>query len=183
MFGLLLLFAIKGTTRDRPVLGSALKDSNPQPFAPLGSAPAPRAPRVLPPLSAPLPLTPAPPGSLRSGSVAGSGGVAARRGTAALLRLVAASLPRTSRKKRAFPLMSGGAASAGGMSSHRACATAAQHARPHAVRLRAHRVSRSASCRAACCPLAMHRASASTAARTGAEGAMSPPLESHEGLP
>ncbi len=33
---------------------------------------------------------------------------------AALLQLqVAASLPRTSRKKRAFPLMSGGAASAG----------------------------------------------------------------------
>jgi len=114
------------------------------------------------------------------GSVAGSGGVAARRGTAALLRLVAASLPRTSRKKRAFPLMSGGAASAGGMSSHRACATAAQHARPHAARLRAHRVLRSASSRAACCPLAMHRASASTAAMTGAEGALSPPLESHE---
>ncbi len=28
--------------------GSYPKDSNPQPFAPLGSAPAPRAPRVLP---------------------------------------------------------------------------------------------------------------------------------------
>jgi hypothetical protein len=57
-----------------------------------------------------------------------------------------------------------------------ACATAAQHARPHAVRLRAHQVSRSASCRAACCLLAnMHRASASTAARTGAEGALSLP--------
>ena len=57
-------------------LGSSPKDSNPQPPAPLGSASAPRDPRVLPPLSAPLPLTPAPPGSLRSGSVAGSGGVA-----------------------------------------------------------------------------------------------------------
>ena len=68
-----------------PILGSSPKDSNPQPLAPLGSAFAPRAPRVLPPLSAPLPLTPAPPGSLRSGSVAGSGGVAARRGTAALV--------------------------------------------------------------------------------------------------
>ena len=42
------------------------------------SAPAPRAPRGLPPLSA-LPLTPAPPGSLCSGSVAGSGDVATRR--------------------------------------------------------------------------------------------------------
>ena len=94
-----------------------LKDSNPQPPAPLGSAPAPRAPRVLPPLSA-LPLTPAPPGSLCSGSVAGSGDVAARRGAAASCRRnasikrssaaiaidhVAACLPRTSRKKRAFP--------------------------------------------------------------------------------
>ncbi len=58
---------------------------------------------------------------------------------------------------------------------HRACATAAQHTRPHAERLHAHRVSRSASCSAACCLLAMHRASASTAARTGAEGALSPP--------
>ena len=46
---------------------------------------------------------------------------------------VAASLPRTSRKKRAFlPSRSGGAASAGGSCSRRACATAAQHARPHA---------------------------------------------------
>ena len=62
------------------------KDSNPQPFAPLGSALAPRTPRVLPPLSAPLPLTPAPPGSLRSGSVAGGGGVAARRVAAAASR-------------------------------------------------------------------------------------------------
>ncbi len=50
-----------------------------------------------------------------------------------------------------------------------ACATS------RAVRLHAHRVSRSASCRAACCPLAMHRASASTAARKGADGALSPP--------
>jgi hypothetical protein len=65
--------------------------------------------------------------------------------------------------------------------SLRACATAAQHARTHFVRLPAHRVSRSASCRAACCLLAMHRASASTAARTGAEGALSPPLEKPRG--
>ena len=35
---------------DLCVVGSSPKDSNPQPFAPLGSAPAPRAPRVLPPL-------------------------------------------------------------------------------------------------------------------------------------
>jgi hypothetical protein len=48
------------------VFGSSPKDSNLQPLAPLGSAPAPRAPRVLPPLSAPLPLTPAPPGTLCS---------------------------------------------------------------------------------------------------------------------
>jgi hypothetical protein len=46
--------------------------------------------------------------------------------------LVAASLPRTSRKKRAFPPMSGGAASAGVSRTRRACATATQHARPHA---------------------------------------------------
>jgi hypothetical protein len=52
---------------------------------------------------------------------------------------VVASLPWTSRKKRA----SAGDASC----SHRACDTAAHHARPHAVRLRAHRVSRSASCK------------------------------------
>ncbi len=41
-----------------------------------------------------------------------------------LLRQVAASLPRTSRKKRAFPLMSGDAASAGG------CLAPAVHAPP-----------------------------------------------------
>ena len=69
-------------------------ESNPEPPAPLGSAPAPRAP-VLPPLNAPLPLTPAPPGSLCSGSVAGSGGVATQRGTAAL-RVVRQSRSSTS---------------------------------------------------------------------------------------
>jgi hypothetical protein len=36
-------------------LVAPLKDSNPQPLLPLGSAPAPRAPRVLSPLSAPCP--------------------------------------------------------------------------------------------------------------------------------
>jgi len=73
LFVSLLLFAVFKAVRD---LGSSPKNSNPQPPAPLGSAPAPRAPRVLPPLSAPLPLTPAPPGSLRSGSVYGTGDVA-----------------------------------------------------------------------------------------------------------
>ena len=58
------------------------RSSNPEPSAPLGPAPAPRAPRGLPPLSA-LPLTPAPPGSLCSVSVNGTGNVATRRGTAA----------------------------------------------------------------------------------------------------
>ena len=57
------------------ILGNPSRSSNPGPSAPLGPAPAPRAPRGLPPLSA-LPLTPAPPGSLCSGSVAGSGDVA-----------------------------------------------------------------------------------------------------------
>ena len=91
-----------------------LKDSNPQPPAPLGSAPAPRAPRVLPPLSA-LPLTPAPPGSLCSGSVAGTGDVATRRGTAARSRN-SCEPPSASRKKRALlPSRSGGVASAGGL--------------------------------------------------------------------
>jgi hypothetical protein len=107
------------------ILGSSPKDSNPQPFAPLGSAPAPRAPRVLPPLSAPLPLTPAPPGSLRSGSVAGTGGVATRCGAAWIRRMAtrcgAAWIRRSSceppsdqPQAACLPPMSGGAASAGG---------------------------------------------------------------------
>ncbi len=37
---------------------------------------------------------------------------------ALLLAVAAASIPRTSRKKRAFPLMSGGPALCGGVSSH-----------------------------------------------------------------
>ena len=93
---------------------------------------------------------------------------------------VAASLPRTSRKKRAFlPSRSGGAASAGGRScSRRTCATAAQHARPHAREGKGsprteRRVPHRAGQRAAL--FAMHRGSASTAANTGAEGALSPP--------
>ena len=64
----------------------------------------------------------------------------------------------------------------GGTCSRNACATAAQHARPSRAgrqRLPAHRASRSASCRAACRPFG--RASASTAANAGAEGALSPP--------
>ncbi len=42
------------------------------------------------------------------------GGMHGENGPVLLLPLITASLPRTSRKKRAFPLMSGGAASAGG---------------------------------------------------------------------
>ena len=93
---------------------------------------------------------------------------------------VAASLPRTSRKKCAFlPSRSGGAASGGaGSCSRNACATAAQHARPHAREGKGsprteRRVPHRAGQRAA--HLAMRRASASTAANTGAEGALSPP--------
>jgi hypothetical protein len=65
--------------------GNAPAGIEPEPLLPLGSAPTPRAPRVLPPLSAPLPLTPAPPGSLRSVSFAGTGDAATQRGTASLL--------------------------------------------------------------------------------------------------
>jgi hypothetical protein len=110
------------------IYGSSPKDSNPKPFAPLGSAPAPRAPRVLPPLSAPLPLTPAPPGSLCSGSVAGTGGVATRRGAAWICRS-SCEPPSDQPQEACLPLMSGGAASAGGVyppsMRHRrsACAT------------------------------------------------------------
>jgi hypothetical protein len=54
--------------------GSSPKDSNPRSLSHRSARPPPpRAPRVLPALSAPLPLTPAPPGSLRSGSGSGSG--------------------------------------------------------------------------------------------------------------
>jgi hypothetical protein len=81
--------------------GSSLKDSNPQPFAPLGSAPAPRTPRVLPPLSTPLPLTPAPPGLLRSGSVAGTGDVATRRGAAWIRRRVSSCEPPSDQPQEA----------------------------------------------------------------------------------
>jgi hypothetical protein len=48
-FTLHFFYVIKKTTAEANV-GSSPKDSNPRPFAPLGSAPAPRAPRVLPPL-------------------------------------------------------------------------------------------------------------------------------------
>ena len=65
-----------GYFRWGPFLGPTLvqpqKESNPQ-FRTARPGPRPRAPRVLPPLSAPLPLMPAPPGLLRSGSVAGTG--------------------------------------------------------------------------------------------------------------
>jgi hypothetical protein len=123
-------------------LGSSPKDSNPQPFAPLGSAPTPRAPRVLPPLSAPLPLTPAPPGALCSGSVAGTGGVATQHGTAASSRVSSCEPPSDQPQEACLPPHERRRCLCGGVSFHRACATAAQHARPHAVRLRAHRVSR-----------------------------------------
>ena len=64
-----------------------LRDSNPQHLLPLGSAPAPRAPLWAPTAERPpLPLTPAPPGTLCSGSVAGSGDVAAQRAAAASRR-------------------------------------------------------------------------------------------------
>ena len=88
---------------------------------------------------------------------------------------VAASLPRTSRKKRAFPqerqrCLCGGVLLPPCMRHRRsACATS----RAGRQRLPAHRASRSASCRAACRPFG--RASASTAANAGAEGALSPP--------
>jgi hypothetical protein len=74
--------------------GSFLKDSTPPPA--IGTPP--RGPRPARPscaptaLSAPLPLTPAPPGSLRSGSVAGTGGVG-EWGLNVELHQVAASLP------------------------------------------------------------------------------------------
>ena len=93
--------------------GSSPKDSNPQPPAPLGSAPAPRAPCVIPPLSAPLPVTPAPPGSLCSVSVAGSGDAAAQRGTAARLRRSSCEPPSDQPQEACLPPRSGGAASAG----------------------------------------------------------------------
>ena len=80
---------------------------------------------------------------------------------------VAASLPRTSRKKR----MSGGAASAGG--SRSACAPPLG-VRDLAVRARTSSVA-FCNLQGSMMPLAMHLASASTAARTGAEGALSPP--------
>ena len=101
------------------------KDSNP--------APAPRAPRELPPLSAP----PAPhdsrllhPARWAQGLVLG---VEKRQLNVALRgsAQVAASLPRTSRKKRAFPHQRRRCL-CGGSCSRNACATAAQHARPHA---------------------------------------------------
>ena len=64
-----------------------LRDSNPQHLLPLGSVPAPRAPLWAPTAERPpLPLTPAPPGTLCSGSVAGSGDVAAQRAAAASRR-------------------------------------------------------------------------------------------------
>jgi hypothetical protein len=149
--------------------GSSLKDSNPQPFAPLGSAPAPRAPRVLPPLSAPLPLTPAPPGLLRSGSVAGTGDVATRRGTAAAACRSSCEPPSDQPQEACLPPHERRRCLCGGVSSHRACATAVQHARPHEVRLPAHRVSRSASCRAACVCF--------NGRENRGRGALSPPLE------
>ena len=153
-------------------------DSNPGPSAPLGPAPAPRAPRGLPPLSA-LPLAPAPPGSLCSGSVAGSGDVATQRGAAwirvirnlsrASLGPAARSVPSSPAGAAALPLRGGVLLPPCMRHRRSACATS----RAGRQRLPAHRASRSASCRAACRPFG--RASASTAANTGAEGALSPP--------
>ena len=112
--------------------------------------PLPRAPRCgLPPLSAP----PCPSRLLHPARCAQGLLLGVEMWQLNVLLLhpdVAASLPRTSRKKR----MSGGAASAGGA-----------------------RTSSVAFCnlQGSMMPLAMHLASASTAARTGAEGALSPP--------
>jgi hypothetical protein len=122
--------------------GSSPKDSNPR------LVPPPRAPHVLPPLSAPLPLTPAPPGSLCSGSVAGTGDVATRRGAAwkihASSRVSSCEPPSDQPQEACLPPHERRRCLCGGVScSRRACATAAQHARPsRAVRLRAHRASR-----------------------------------------
>ena len=120
-------------------------------FPHLSAGPRPARPSWAP--TAERPPAPAPPGSLCSGSVAGTGDVATRRGTAGSSRVSSCELD--SRKKRAFLPRSGGAASAGGLAP-------AAHAPPplskrdltarEGKRLPAHRASRSASCRAACCP-------------------------------
>ena len=136
-------------------IGNPSRSSNPGPPAPLGPAPAPRAPRGLPPLSA-LPLTPAPPGSLCSVSVAGTGDVATRRGAAAS-RASSCEPPSDQPQEARLPpqperrrCLRGGGVLLPPCMRHRrsACATS----RAGRQRLPAHRASRSASCRAACRP-------------------------------
>ena len=158
--------------------GSSQPDSNPAPPAPLGPAPAPPPPRGLPPLSA-LPLPPAPPGSLCSGSVAGTGDVAAQRGAAWKIHVRSSCEPPSDQPQ---------AACLPPQQERRRCPcwvglAPAVHAPPplsmrdltcgKAKAPRAPSVPHRAEQRAA--HLAMHRASASTAANTGAEGALSPP--------
>ena len=100
---------------------------------------------------------------------------------------VAASLPRTSRKKRAFPLMSGGAASAGGVlflpcMRHRrsACATSRGEA-PRAPSVAFCIVQDSV------LPFGHAPCVCFNGRENRGRGALSPPLESHEksheGLP
>ena len=158
-------------------IGNPSRSSNPGPPAPLGPAPAPRAPRGLPPLSA-LPLAPAPPGSLCSGSGTGTGDVATQRGATARTGPSSCEPPSDQPQEVRLPpqperrrcLRRGGVLLPQCMRHRRsACATS----RAGRQRLPAHRASRSASCRAVCRPFG--RASASTAANAGAEGALSPP--------
>ena len=96
---LLSLFAAFKAAAHR-LIGNPSRSSNPGPPAPLGPAPAPRAPRGLPPLSA-LPLTPAPPGSLCSGSVAGTGDVATQRGAAWKIHVVSSCEPPSDQPQEA----------------------------------------------------------------------------------
>ena len=169
-FSLSLFAAFKGIL----VFGNPSRSSNPGPPAPLGPAPAPRAPRGLPPLSAPLPLRH--PARCAQGLLLG---VEMWRLDVALHESVISCEPPSDQPQEAcLPpqqerrrCLGGGGFLLPPCMRHRrsACATS----RAGRQRLPAHRASRSASCRAVCRPFG--RASASTAANTGAEGALSPP--------